>query len=66
MYPTRPGRLYLMLGAGAVIALLFAQQQQLIKVPGWGHFWAAARDALHGTWFACVTTFYLGRIALRE
>jgi hypothetical protein len=48
-----------MLGAGVLIALLFAQQQQLIKLPRWGHFWAAAPDALHGTWFACVTWLVL-------
>lgn len=55
MYPTRPGRLYSALAGGAFIALLFAQQQQLIKLPGSGRFWAAFPDALHGTWFACVT-----------
>ncbi len=59
MYPTRPGRLYSALAGAALIALLFAQQQQLIKLPGSGRFWAAFPDALHGTWFACVTWLIL-------
>ena len=59
MYPTRPGRLYLVLVGATLIALLFAQQQQLFKLPGWGRFWVAVPDALHGTWFACVTWLIL-------
>lgn len=59
MYPTRRGRLYSVLAGVALVALLFAQQQQLIKLPGSGRFWAAFPDALHGTWFACVTWLIL-------
>ncbi len=59
MYPTRPGRLYLVLAAVALVALLIAQQQQLIKLSGSGRFWSAVPDALHGSWFACVTWLVL-------
>jgi hypothetical protein len=48
-----------MLAAGALIALVIAQQQQLIHLPGSGRFWTALPDALHGTWFACVTWLML-------
>ncbi len=68
MYPTRPGRLHLTLAIAALVVLLIAQQQQLIKLPNSGRFWAAFPDALHGTWFACVTWLVLGfvkRVALR-
>lgn len=54
MYPTRAGRLYLML-AGVLIVLLFAQQQQLIKLPDTGRLSGALPDSVHGSWFACVT-----------
>ncbi len=55
MYPTRRGRLYSVLAGVAFIALLVAQQQQLINLPGSGRVWRAVPDALHGTWFAFVT-----------
>ena len=44
-----------MLAVGALIVLLIVQQQQLIKLPGSGRFADALPDALHGSWFACVT-----------
>ncbi len=44
-----------MLGVGALIVLLFAQQQQLIKLPELGRLSGALPDAVHGSWFACVT-----------
>jgi len=48
-----------MLAVGLLIVLLIAQQQELIKLPGWGRFWSAVPDALHGAWFACVTWLIL-------
>ena len=55
MYPTRPGRLYPMLAGAALIVLLVAQQQQLLTLPGSGRVATALPDALHGSWFVCVT-----------
>ena len=59
MYPTRPGRLYPMLAVVALLLLLFAQQQQIVGIPWSGRVAAAAPDAIHGSWFACVTTIVL-------
>jgi hypothetical protein len=65
VYPTRPGRLYLMWAAGALLLLLFAQQQQVIALPVSGRVGRAVPDALHGTWFACVTWFVLSIVGSR-
>ena len=54
MYPTRPGRLHLTVAAGVLIVLLIVQQR-LVQIPGSGRVAAAVPDALHGSWFACVT-----------
>jgi hypothetical protein len=65
VYPTRPGRLYLAQAAAALLVLLFAQQQQLIELPVSGRVGAALPDAIHGTWFACVTWIILSVVGLR-
>ena len=43
----------------ALIVLLIAQQQQLVQTPGSGRVATAVADALHGSWFACVTWLML-------
>jgi hypothetical protein len=55
VYPTRPGRLHLMLAVAALLVLLFAQQQGIVQIPGSGRVAVAAPDAIHGSWFACET-----------
>jgi hypothetical protein len=59
VYPTRPGRLYSVLAVVALLILLFAQQQQIVGIPWSGRIAAALPDAVHGLWFACVTTIVL-------
>jgi hypothetical protein len=59
VYPTRRGRLYPALAVVALLLLLFAQQQQIVAVPWSGRVWTALPDAVHGSWFACVTTIVL-------
>ncbi len=55
MYPTRPGRLHLVLAVCVLLVLLIVQQQQWVKLPANGHFEGAIPDSIHGSWFACVT-----------
>ena len=59
MYPTRPGRLYLTLAVVALLILLYAQQQQTVVIPWSGRIATAVPDAIHGSWFACVTSIVL-------
>ncbi len=59
MYPTGPGRLHLMLGVGLLVFLLILQQQQWVHLPGAGRLEGAFPDAVHGSWFACVTWILL-------
>lgn len=42
-----------------LMVLLIAQQQQLVQIPGSGRVASAVPDALHGSWFACVTWLIL-------
>lgn len=44
-----------MLGVGFLVVLLILQQQQWVHLPGSGRFDNALPDAVHGSWFACVT-----------
>ena len=65
MYPTRPGRLYIALAGVALLVLLFAQQQQIVEIPWSGRIATALPDAIHGSWFACVTSvvfFFVERV----
>jgi hypothetical protein len=55
VYPTGPFRT--IVAVAALLALLFAQQQQLVTMPGSGRVANAVPDALHGPWFAVVTWF---------
>jgi hypothetical protein len=59
VYPTRPGRLYLTLAVVALLILLYAQQQQTVVIPWSGRIATAVPDAIHGSWFACVTSIVL-------
>jgi hypothetical protein len=44
-----------MLGVAILIVLLILQQQQWVHLPGSGRYESAFPDAVHGSWFACVT-----------
>ena len=48
-----------MLGGALLIVLLILQQQQWVTLPGAGRFANALPDAVHGSWFACVTWILL-------
>lgn len=54
-----------MQAAVALLVLLFAQQQRLITIPGSGRLAVALPDAIHGTWFACVTWVVLTFVGAR-
>jgi hypothetical protein len=44
-----------MLGVVLLVVLLILQQQQWVHLPGSGRYEGALPDAVHGSWFACVT-----------
>src|SRR5512139_777952 len=48
-----------MLGVGLLVFLLILQQQQWVHLPGAGRLEGAFPDAVHGSWFACVTWILL-------
>ena len=60
MYPTRPGRLHLILALGVLVVLVFAQQQHFVDYPGSQRVASGLHDATHGTWFAIVTWLVAG------
>ncbi len=60
VYPTRPGRLHLILALGALVVSLIAQQQRVFDFPGSARVASGLHDATHGTWFALVTWFVAG------
>jgi hypothetical protein len=48
-----------MLGVAFLIVLLILQQQQWLHLPVRGRYESAFPDAMHGSWFACVTWILL-------
>jgi len=48
-----------MLAIVVLLILLFAQQQQIVEFPWSGRIATALPDAIHGSWFACVTSIVL-------
>jgi len=48
-----------MVAVVALLILLFAQQQQIVGIPWSGRIASAVPDALHGSWFAGVTSIVL-------
>ena len=60
MYPTRPGRLHLILALGALVVLLIAQQQRTFDFPGSARVASGLHDATHGMRFALVAWFVAG------
>lgn len=55
MYPTRPGRLHLIVALTVLIAMLFVQQQRLVELPDTGRVLHVLPNAVHGPWFAIIS-----------
>jgi len=60
VYPTRPGRLHLIVALAVLVVLLFVQQQSIVEIPGSGRVSGALPNALHGPWFAIVSWMLAG------